>query len=345
VFSDVLSGLTVAAIPVLHVTGGLNLATLIALVFLGAIFDGPGMNARQAMVPKLAERGGMSLERVNSGFGIARSLMSLLGAPIAGVLIAIFGATGALWVTAGTFAISATIVRFMLPATSRPDPTGSTMVADMKDGLRYLFRSRLLRSIVLTATALNMVFNPLFSIGIPVYIQSSGHDADTLGVLLASEAAGVLLGSVIYGWIGERLPARPTVIASLLLLTAPLFGVALAPGLPVMWALLFVVGLGSGVVNPLLGTFIQRYTPEQMLGRAFGTFISVAMLASPVGMLVGGALIGSQGFGVAAMAGAILVAVFAAGLAFNSALSELAGPGTAPVPPGTPRGKEVTGAV
>jgi MFS family permease len=345
VFSDVLSGLTVAAIPVLHVTGALNLATLIALVFLGAIFDGPGMNARQAMVPKLAERGGMSLERVNSGFGIARSLMSLLGAPIAGVLIAIFGATGALWVTAATFGLSATIVRFMLPATSRPEPTGATMAADMKDGLRYLFRSRLLRSIVLTATALNMVFNPLFSIGIPVYIQSRGHDADTLGVLLASEAAGVLLGSVIYGWIGERLPARLTVIASLLLLTAPLFGVALEPGLPVMWALLFLVGLGSGVVNPLLGTFIQRYTPEQMLGRAFGTFISVAMLASPVGMLVGGALIGSQGFGVAALAGAIVVAIFAAGLAFNGSLSELGGPGEAPAEPGPPRDEDVTGGV
>jgi MFS family permease len=331
VFADVLSGVTVAAIPALHFTVGLNLWTLIALVFLGAIFDGPGMNARQAMVPKLAERAGMSLERVNSGFGIGRSLMSLLGAPAAGILIALVGAASALWVTASTFAVSATIVRVMLPATTSPAPTGNSMVADMKEGFRYLFQSRLLRAVVLSATALNMVFSPLFSIGIPVYIQSHGHDADTLGVMLGSEAAGVLLGSVVYGWLGERLPARLTVIACLLLLTAPLFGVALEPGLRAMWALLFLIGLGSGVVNPLLGTFIQRYTPEQMLGRALGTFISVAMLASPIGLLVGGALIATQGFGVAALAGAILVAVFAGTLAFNGSLSDLSAP-AAPSP-------------
>jgi MFS family permease len=339
VLSDVLSGVTVAAIPALHFTIGLNLPTLIALVFLGAIFDGPGMNARQAMVPKLAERAGMSLERVNAGFGIGRSLMSLLGAPIAGLLIALLGAASALWITATTFAISASIVRAMLPATARPEPTGASLTADMKEGLRYLFRSRLLRSVVLTATALNMVFNPLFSIGIPVYVASQGHDAGALGLLMSSEAAGVLVGSLAYGWVGERLPARLTVIASLLLLTTPLFGVALAPGLWVMWALLFLIGLGSGIVNPLLGTFIQRSTPEQMLGRALGTFVSVALLASPVGMLLGGALIGSQGFGVTTMGGALLVALSAGTLAFNGALGELGGgsPDRAGAAAGAPR--------
>jgi MFS family permease len=324
VVSDVLSGLSVAAIPALHFTVGLDLWTLIGLVFLGAIFDGPGMNARQAMIPKLAGRAGMSLERVNSGFGIGRSLMSLLGAPIAGGLVALLGAASALWVTAASFAVSAGIVRFLLPATSRPEPTGSSMLADMREGFRYLFGNRLLRAVVLSATALNMVFNPLFGIGIPVYIRANGHDADTLGVMLGSEAGGVLLGSLLYGWLGERLPARSTVIASLLMLTAPLFGVALEPGLWVMGGLLFVVGLGSGIVNPLLGTFIQRYTPEHMLGRALGTFVSVALLASPLGMLIGGALIASVGFGAAALAGAVLVALVAGMLAFNGALADLA---------------------
>jgi MFS family permease len=326
VLSDILSGLSVAAIPALHFTGGLNLPTLIGLVFLGAIFDGPGMNARQAMIPGLAERAGMSLERVNSGFGIGRSLVSLLGAPVAGLLIAIVGAASALWVTATTFAISATIVRLLLPATARPGPSGSSLVAEMKEGFQFLFRSRLLRSIVLSATALNMVFSPLFGIGMPVYVQSNGYDAGLLGVMLGGEAAGVLLGSLLYGWLGERLPSRPTVIASLLMLAAPVFGVAVEPGPWVMWALLFLIGLGSGIVNPMLSTFIQRSTPPHLLGRALGTFMSVAMLASPLGMLVGGTLIASQGFGVAALAGAIVVAAFAGSLAFNGALAELGGP-------------------
>lgn len=325
VLADVLSGLTVAAIPALYFTNGLDIYTLMALVFLGALFDGPGMNARSAMIPKLASLSGLSLERVNSGFGIGRSLMSLVGAPIGGLLIAMIGSASSLWITAATFAISATIVQLMLPATARPEPTDSSMITDMKAGLRFLVRSRLLRTVALSATVINMIFNPIYTIGIPVYIQNIGEDADVLGLLMTSVAAGLLTGSLVYGWIGDRLPPRLTVIASLLLLTVPLFGIALEPRLPVMWVLLFLVDFGSGIINPLLVTFFHRYTPEEMLGRALGTFMSAAMLASPVGMLLGGALIASQGFGIATLAGAVVVTVVSGMLAINSTLADLSG--------------------
>lgn len=325
VMSDVLSGVTVAAIPTLYFTIGLNITALMLLVFLGAIFDGPGMNARSAMIPKLARQAGVSLERVNSGFGIGRSLIDLIGAPIAGLLIALIGSASSLWITAVTFTISAAIVRIMLPATARPEPSGASMISDMREGLRFLLQSRLLRSIVVSAAALNMVFSPLFTIGIPVYIQNIGRDAGTLGLLMTGVATGVLAGSLIYGWIGERLPPRLTVIVSLMLLTIPLFGVAMEPPLPLMWTLIFLINFGSGVVNPLLITFFHRHTPEAILGRAFGTFISAAMLASPLGMLIGGALIASQGFSFATLAGAMVVAAAASLLAFNSALNDLTG--------------------
>ncbi len=329
-FADVLSGISVAAIPALHFTVGLDLWTLIGLVFLGAIFDGPGMNARQAMIPKLADRAGMSLERVNSGFGIGRSLMSLLGAPVAGLLIALLGAASALWITAATFAVSAAITRFLLPATTRPEPTGASMVADMKEGLRYLFSNRLLRSIALTSTVLNMVLNPIFAIGLPIYIADMGRDAGTLGVLMTSVAAGGLAGSLFYGWLGERLPPRPTVTATLMMLTLPLFGMAMRPNLFAMWLLLFVVMFGSGVVNPLVMSFFHRHTPERMLGRALGTLMSTAMMASPLGMLLGGALIATQGFGVAVLTGAIGMTVACLPMAFNGALADLSEPTSRP---------------
>jgi MFS family permease len=324
--ADVLSGVSVAAIPALHFTVGLNLVTLIGLVFLGAIFDGPGMNARQAMIPKLADRAGMSLERVNSGFGIGRSLMSLLGAPVAGAVIALAGAASALWVTAATFAVSAAITRLLLPATARPEPSGASMLADMKDGLRYLFGNRLLRSIALTATILNMVLSPVFAIGLPVYITDMGRDAGTLGILMTSVAAGSLAGSLVYGWLGERLPPRATVIATLLMLTLPLFGMATRPGLVTMWLLLFVIDFGGGVINPLVVSFFHRHTPERMLGRALGTLMSTAILASPLGMLLGGALIATQGFGVAVLAGGIAMLAVAVPLALNGALADLSRP-------------------
>lgn len=323
VMADIFSGLTVAAVPLLYVTIGLNIYALMALMFLGAIFDGPGMNARQAMIPKLARDSSISLERINSGFTIGRSLVSLVGLPIAGLLIAWIGAASSLWITAATFAISAAITQVLLPATARPEPSRASVAADLKEGLRFIFHNRLLRSITLTATVINMVLNPIFTIGIPVYILNIGRDASALGLLMTSVAVGGLAGAALYGWIGDRLPARLTTIISLLMITLPVFPMATQPNLIAMWALLFVLNFGSGIVNPLLTTFFHRHTPEKMLGRALGTFISGTMLASPVGMLIGGALIETQGFAFTVIIGAGMMALVTVLLVTNGALADL----------------------
>ncbi len=88
VFADLLSSLTLAAVPFFYLTTGPSFPGLLLLMFLGAIFDAPGGTARQAMVPELAERASMPLERVNSAFGVNQAVSMLLGAPLAGIMIA-----------------------------------------------------------------------------------------------------------------------------------------------------------------------------------------------------------------------------------------------------------------
>lgn len=53
--ADVASGVTIALVPILHLTVGLPFWGLLALVFLGALLDAPGHTARSALVPELAE--------------------------------------------------------------------------------------------------------------------------------------------------------------------------------------------------------------------------------------------------------------------------------------------------
>ncbi len=159
-----------------------------------------------------------------------------------------------------------------------------------------------------------------------------GHDASALGLLMTSLAVGGLAGAAVYGWIGERLPARLLTIVSLLLITLPVFPMATQPNLIAMWLLLFVSMFGSGMVNPLLTTFFHRHTPERRLGRALGTFISAAMLASPVGLIIGGALIETQGFGFTAIVGAVMMALVTLLLVASGALGDLDDPA-----PGTVR--------
>lgn len=321
--SDLLSGLTVAMIPLLHLTIGISLPGLMLLAFLGALFDAPGMNARGAMIPRLARGSGIALERVNSGLSIGRSLVLLLGTPLAGGLIAVIGPANALWVNAAAFAVSAAIFAFGIPATPDPPAATTSMRDDLREGFAFIFRDPLLRGIALTATALNAVLSPVIAIGVPVYVREGGHQASTFGLLMTSIALGGLSGAGFYGWVGPRLNGRLTVTASLAMLVLPLFVVAAQPGLLLMWVALFVMQVGAGIVNPVVFTFFQRNTPERLLGRAMGTLTATAMIAAPLGMAIGGVVIEAFGVGTMAMLGAVVLIATSAPLLIGGALRGL----------------------
>lgn len=126
VLSDLASGFAIAGIPVLHAAGALEFWSLLALAFAGALFDAPGQASRQALVPELSEQAGMPLERANSLLRATEHVGYVLGAPLAGGLIAALGAPAALWVDAASFGLSAGAVAVAVPALRRPPPARRT---------------------------------------------------------------------------------------------------------------------------------------------------------------------------------------------------------------------------
>src|SRR4029079_14006091 len=76
VVSDLASGLSIAAIPILMDTVGLRLWQILVLAFLGAILDSPGGNARYGIVTDLIDLTGWRPERdypdISSAHGDAR---------------------------------------------------------------------------------------------------------------------------------------------------------------------------------------------------------------------------------------------------------------------------------
>lgn len=149
VLSDIASGVTVAAIPLLHTTVGLSFVTLLVLVFLGTLLDAPGMTARKALLPDLAAMAGMPLERANAAYQAIMRGSRLIGAPLAGVLIAMLGASAALWIDAVTFAVSAAIVAICIPSLHLAAETKDAYIRQIADGVRYVRRHRLIRTLVL----------------------------------------------------------------------------------------------------------------------------------------------------------------------------------------------------
>ncbi|MGH2532079.1 MAG: hypothetical protein ACRDJW_07195 [Thermomicrobiales bacterium] len=92
VLADSVSGVGIGAIPLLYHTVGLAFWQLLILVFTGALLEVPGLTARRAMLPELAELAGMRLERVNASFESVRNLAMLVGPAAAGLLVGLLAA-------------------------------------------------------------------------------------------------------------------------------------------------------------------------------------------------------------------------------------------------------------
>lgn len=166
VVSDLASGVTVAMIPTLHVLGALEFWHLLALAFLGSLLDVPGAAARQTMIPGLARRVGMPLERINAGYQLAVFGASVAGPLLAGVLIVSIGAASVLFVNMGTFAISALIVAFGVDyvrtgaevADESLDPLRRTKLSEVFAGMRLLRTERVLLNIAIVSIFANFLF-------------------------------------------------------------------------------------------------------------------------------------------------------------------------------------------
>lgn len=326
VLADILSGVTVAAIPLLYHTVGLAFWQLLVLVFLGAFLDTPGMTGRQSLIPDLSRMAGMPVERANSAYQAIERGSTLFGPPLAGGLIVLVGSSNVLLLDAVTFAISAAVIAAAVPrpvqAPSIERTTGNYL-AELLEGLNFIRRDRLILSIVVAAVILNALDSPVFSVVLPVYADANFGNAVALGTMIAGFGAGSLVGAVLFGMIGHRMPRRATLIVGWVFVGLPFWALAATPSLPLSTAALFVTGLAAGPLNPIIFTLVQERTPEQMRGRVIGALWAAALAATPFGMVLAGLLLEFVGLRPLLMGVAGCYLLVTLGMLLNPALREM----------------------
>ena len=324
VVADVASAVAVAGIPALHLTVGIELWQLFALVFLGALLDAPGATARRALLPDLVELAGMRMERATSIAQAIRQGSYLVGAPIGGLLVAVMGAPNTLWVDAASFLASAALIGMLAPiavTAAREEKTG--YFADLAEGLRFVWRDRLIRAVVLTVLVTNFLDAPLSPVILPVLVDAEFGSAEYLGLLLGVFGAASVAGAVAFGVIGHRLPRRRTFVIAFFVTSIPYFALAATPALAVTVAVITVFGFTGAPLNPILATVAYERIPAALRGRVLGTATAAAYAAIPLGILIGGLLIEAIGVGATLLAiGLCYFAVTAYGF-FNPAFREM----------------------
>ncbi len=336
--ADVLSGITVGSIPLLYAAGLLEFPALLALVFLGALLDGPGATARDALLPDVAELGDVRLERANSASQVLATATGLLGPPLAGVLIALVGTTNVLLLDAASFAVSALVFATVVRSVSRrvvapgtpaePQPKVGRLgryLGELSGGLRFVGRQRLILSMLVVSLVGNFLSSPLFAVVLPVYVREQYGNAAPLGLIFSALSAGFLAGGLAYGAFGRAVSRKRAYLGAYAMHAVAIALLAVLPPLPLLLAVAFAAGLFGAPVNVIAPTVRQERTPPELRGTVFGAIRALLMVAAPLGLLLGGYLVERFGVQPVLVAIAVIQGLTALGIFLNPILEQLNG--------------------
>jgi MFS family permease len=239
---------------------------------------------------------GTTTHRAMSAYeGVSRTAKAL-GAPLAGVLIAVAGAPSLLLIDGATFLISAALVAGVVTErTGGREPTHSYL-RELGVGFAYLRRDRLMGALVLMITFTNALDLATQAVLLPVYAKDVLHSSVALGLIAGTFAAGAVLGNTVYGWIGHRLPNWATYTVAFLVVGGPrYFVLAAEPGLPAILVTMAATGVLCGAINPVLGVVQIRRLPAELRAKVIGLVAGGVLAIAPLGAVLGGVAVAAFG--------------------------------------------------
>ena len=228
----------------------------------------------------------------NSLLNGSRAFSFVGGPSIGGLLVQALSAPGALIADAVSFLVSAFTLSSIKPV---EPPTEEAQSGHVKAGLRYLWRSPVIRASLLATATINF-FNFVFWALFILYANRTlGVTPGVLGLVLGAASIGGVTGSILAGRISRRFGVGPAFVASCVVFTAPLLLVPYAHGpywviLALLFAAEFLSGFGVMILDIVGGSIKTALIPDRLRARVAGAYMVVNYGVRPVGALVGGAL-------------------------------------------------------
>jgi predicted MFS family arabinose efflux permease len=303
VWSDIGRAVAMASIPVALAFDALSVAQLYVVAFaegtLFVFFNLAEVAALARVVPAMQLP--QAAAQNEAAFGVAH----IAGPSFGTFLFQTLGRAAPFVAEAVSFLCSAVSVASIRQQFRKTAPAQQRrLTAEIAEGLRWLWRTPLIRTMALLTGGLNMVEAAKPLIVIVIAKQLGANDVE-IGLIFSVGAIGGVIGALIGGTIQRRFSfagvvlfvmwADALLLAFYLLVKVPfLLGVVAA----LMWTL-------GPVYNVVQFSYRVALIPDQLQGRVNSTFRLVAFGFNPVGAALAGLLLERFGAG-------ITVAVFVA---------------------------------
>jgi MFS family permease len=289
-----LQATVVAVAAALSLTGVLELWQLALVGLVDGIALGLYYPAYSALVPALVPEG--DLLAANGLEGVVRPVLAQAAGPAAaGLLVASFSPGAALLATALT-ALGAAACLWTLPTTPvrRELPDGGApvtgLLADVREGFRYMVRTPWLLATLLFASAMLLVFIGPFEVLVPFAVRDAGGGPSQHAAVLMAWGIGGAVGSLVVASL--RLPRRYLTVMNALwgVGCIPIVVFGLSAELWLMVAAGAVMGAAFQAGMVIWGTLLQRRVPPALLGRVSSLDFFVSLSFMPLSMALAGTI-------------------------------------------------------
>jgi predicted MFS family arabinose efflux permease len=204
----------------------------------------------------------------------------------------------------------------------RPAPIAKRhLLAELRDGLAWVFRKPVLRWLALTGFCCNFSTVSVWTMFLLYGTGDLHFSSTTLGMVFSVSSVGGLVGATLSHRVIRRFPIGRVYFVSLTVLLGPLI-IVLAGGpravlTGVVTLSFFTSYLGLGVANVVVVSLRQTTTPLSMMSRMTACFRTLLFGGGALGGLVAGLLCEAIGPKHALVAAAILSAAVVVALLFS----------------------------
>lgn len=267
--------------------------------------------AGQAHIPAVVGTG-PALTSANALSAVTTGVVALGGPPLGGLLFAVNGIGAVVAASAAAALLSAATIAMTSARPRDGGPASRNVLASISQGLRHVRQAAATRGLLATNSLYLLANAALTALLVPFGVTRLGGSME-VGYLLSALGLGFLLGAPVSRRLADRHPARTTVAAGQALVAAAFALLFNSTALPLALVSAVLLGLPAVTVLVSVQSWVQRTTPEGLLGRVTSAFLTMEAAATMLGAFAGPAA--SELFGMtAALNAACAVALLSAPL-------------------------------
>ncbi|MEU4391300.1 MFS transporter [Kribbella sp. NPDC023855] len=308
IFCDLSSA---AAMAIVAATPDFGFWQLVVLIAVAGGMRGVGDRVKHVLLRPVTAESGIPMIRVTSAYEAMNRTAGLIGAPLAGILVATLGARETIWLDAATFAVAAVLVGTLVrPA---PEPQDVTPVREpylkaLRGGFSFLRADKLLLGMISTLFLLNLFQHATSTVLLPLWVQDVFGSPTKLGIILGCFAAGSLAGNVVFTIFATKLPQMLSFFIGAAIGGAPrILVLGISDSLWVVLAVTFFAGFGMASVNPIVGAVLYERIPAELQTRVFGVVAAVAVSGIPIGSALAGVAAANAGLRPTILVGGVVL--------------------------------------